>query len=163
MISTGQVISYLEMCQAEGVNLQKGMNFRLHNRLSVILMSVQPGAPYVDEIKDNGSVLIYEGHDRPHYKGSQDDPKALNQPMYNPSGSLTENGKFYEAAKAHKDAGKRAELVKVYEKIRPGIWTFNGIFKLVDAEIKQVKKRNVQVHFNFSQRRSIARYKSIGA
>ena len=142
MINAGSVISYLDMCREEGVNLQRGMNFRLRNGLSVILMSVQPGAPYVDEVRENGRVLIYEGHDAPRFKDCPD-PKTIDQPEYNPSGTLTENGKFFKAAKDHKEKGKEAEHVKVYEKIKPGIWTYNGIFKLVDAEQKQTKGRKV--------------------
>jgi hypothetical protein len=38
----GNVISYFEMCQREGSSLQRGMNFRLHGRHSVILMSIHP-------------------------------------------------------------------------------------------------------------------------
>jgi hypothetical protein len=29
MIKQGDVISYIDMCKEEGVNLQRGMNFRL--------------------------------------------------------------------------------------------------------------------------------------
>lgn len=61
----GNIISYIEMCQKEGTSLQKGMNFRLKGKHSVILMSVRPNAPYRDEVKDDGAVLIYEGHDEP--------------------------------------------------------------------------------------------------
>ena len=43
-----EVISYLEMCQREGSQLQKGMNFRLGDDHSVVLMSVRPNAPYQD-------------------------------------------------------------------------------------------------------------------
>jgi hypothetical protein len=59
----GDVISYMEMCGAIGMNLQRGMNFRLRNTESVILMSLRPGAPYADQVEDEGRVLIYEGHD----------------------------------------------------------------------------------------------------
>jgi hypothetical protein len=59
----GNVISYVEMCRIEGVSLQRGMNFRLRGRHSVILMSVRPNSPYRDEIQEEGSVLIYEGHE----------------------------------------------------------------------------------------------------
>ena len=58
MAKPGEVISYLEMCQIEGVNLQRGMNFRLHAGYSVILMSLRKGAPYADTVEDNGRVLI---------------------------------------------------------------------------------------------------------
>jgi len=59
----GEVISYMEMCSATGVNLQRGMNFRLRDVQSTILMSLRPGAPYADQVEDEGQVLIYEGHD----------------------------------------------------------------------------------------------------
>jgi hypothetical protein len=142
MLRAGQVISYLDMCHEEGVNLQRGMNFRLRNGLSVILMSVRPCAPYADEVSEDGKILIYEWHDSPKCKDSPD-PKSLDQPLYNPSGSLTENGKFFRAALEHKDKGRPAELVKVYEKINSGIWTFNGVFKLIDAWVVRSKNRKV--------------------
>ena len=59
----GDVISYKEMCAAIGVNLQRGMNFRLRESESIILMSLRPGAPYADRVEDDGRTLIYEGHD----------------------------------------------------------------------------------------------------
>jgi len=132
MIKPGDVISYLEMCRQEGVNLQRGMNFRLHGRFTVILMSVRRGAPYVDRIEGNGRVLIYEGHDVPRTK-SMPDPKRGDQPMANPSGSPTQNGLFQQAAIKYKRNPGPPELVKVYEKIYSGIWVYNGLFKLVDA------------------------------
>ena len=132
MIKPGDVISYLKMCGHEGVNLQRGMNFRLHGRYSVILMSVRRGAPYADRIEKNGQVLIYEGHDTPMSK-SVSDPKGVDQQMKNPSGSLTQNGLFYQAAIRYKRNLSKPELVKVYEKIHSGIWVYNGFFKLVDA------------------------------
>jgi len=59
MVNQGDVISYLDMCREEGVNLQRGMNFRLKGGFSVILMSLRPGAPYADRIEEDGRVLIY--------------------------------------------------------------------------------------------------------
>jgi hypothetical protein len=59
MIQPGDVVSYLEMCGEEGVNLQRGMNFHLHGEFSVILMSLRKGAPYADRVEDDGRVLIY--------------------------------------------------------------------------------------------------------
>ena len=132
MIKPGDVISYLEMCRQEGVNLQRGMNFRLHGRFSVVLMSLRRGAPYADRIEENGQFLIYEGHDIPRTK-SGPDPKRVNQPMTNPSGSPTQNGLFHQAAIRYKRNLRQPELVKVYEKIHSGIWVYNGLFKLVDA------------------------------
>ena len=63
MFKQGDVISYLEMCQYEGISLQRGMNFHLRNNITVILMSLRQNAPYADRIQENGRLLIYEGHD----------------------------------------------------------------------------------------------------
>ena len=98
----------------------------------MVLMSVRKGAPYADRIEDGGRVLIYEGHDEPRVAGGPD-PKTVNQPEYTPYGRLNQNGLFAQAARRHRDRGDEAELVHVYEKIKPNIWTFNGVFRLVDA------------------------------
>jgi len=142
MFHSGDVLSYLEMCQEEGVNLQRGMNFRLHGSASVILMSRRKNAPYSDRIEENGQILIYEGHDSPVGFGVRN-PKTIDQPMYNPSGSLTQNGLFYTAAQEYKKDSSRYELVRVYEKIHSGIWVFNGTFKLIDAWQEKSRNRNV--------------------
>jgi hypothetical protein len=128
----------MEMCQEEGVNLQRGMNFRLKGGFSVILMSLRPGAPYADRIQDDGRVLIYEGHDIPTRR-SGSNPKNVDQVAYNPGRSLTQNGLFSEAALKYKRGESEPELVKVYEKLRPGIW---GLFRLVDSwqEISNARK-----------------------
>ncbi len=132
MIRAGDIIAYLEMCGKEGVSFQRGMNFRLHGKTSVILMSLRAGAPYADRIEQDGRVLIYEGHDIPRRK-SGPNPKTVDQPMATPSGALTQNGLFYQAAVAYKSNQSQPELVRVYEKIRSGIWAYNGLFKLVNA------------------------------
>ena len=142
MLKVGEVISYLRMCSEEGINLQRGMNFRLRGKTSVILMSLRPGAPYADRIEDNGRVLIYEGHDIPR-RNNGPDPKRVDQPMFNPNGSLTQNGLFYQAAIDYKNRKRDAELVKVYEKIRNGIWVYNGLFRLIDAWQEQSNARKV--------------------
>lgn len=127
MFNVGDIISYLEMCSKEGVNLQRGMNYHLGNSYSVILMSLRSNALYADRIEDDGRVLIYEGHDIPKSKYISD-PKSVDQPMSNPSGSLTQNSLFYNIAKDHNKKGRDPELVRVYEKIRSGIWIYNGVF-----------------------------------
>jgi hypothetical protein len=139
---SGDVISYLEMCQAEGVSLQQGRNFRLRGGASVVLMSVRPGAPYADSVQEEGRVLVYEGHDQPRVRGGAD-PKSLDQVLASERGSLTHNGLFFQAATAHRDRGVPAEPVRVYEKVRSGIWVFNGTFRLVDGWAEQVGGRRV--------------------
>lgn len=128
----GDVISYLEMCQKEGVNLQAGMNFRLRSGRTVVLMSLRPGAPYEDRVEENGEVLIYEGHDEPKRKGGPD-PKTVDQPANNQSGSPTQNGRFMMAVEVFKAGRSDAEQVRVYEKLRSGIWAFAGVFRLTDG------------------------------
>jgi hypothetical protein len=142
MFKPSDVISYTEMCQYEGVNLQRGMNFHLKNNISVILMSLRRNAPYADKIMDNGRVLIYEGHDISVKLGGPN-PKIVDQPMYNPSGTLTQNGLFYHAVLKFKEDNDKFELVRVYEKIHSGIWTYNGLFKLVDAWQETNNNRHV--------------------
>ena len=95
-------------------------------------MSLRPNAPYRDRLEDGGTTLIYEGHDQPRGQGI-DNPKRLDQLLALPTGGLTQNGKFHRAAQETK-AGKRVpERVRVYEKIKPGIWIYNGMFHLVDS------------------------------
>ena len=118
------------------------MNFRLKGKHSVILMSVRKNSPYQDEITEDGTVLIYEGHDVPK-TGGITYPKQLNQPEYLSSGRLTENGKFNRAAQEFKSGTKDPDIVQVYEKIKPGIWSDNGYFHLIDSWVKSDGERNV--------------------
>ena len=105
-------------------------------------MSVRKNSPYQDEITEDGSVLIYEGHDVPKTEGVSD-PKKLDQPEFRYSGSLTENGKFSKAALEFKRGKKGPDIVQVYEKIKPGIWSDNGYFHLIDSWVKSDGERNV--------------------
>ena len=136
------ILHYNEIVQIEKMNLQKGMNFRCNPNYSILLMSTRDGAPFEDEIAADGRVLIYEGHNV--YKQYTDsDPYNVDQPRKTPKGSLTDNGKFERAALDFKENKSEAEIVRVYEKIKDGIWSFNGIFKLVDAYEKKLNNRTV--------------------
>jgi len=137
-----EIIPYLEMCQREGVSLQRGMNFELGVSHSVILMSIRPNAPYSDRFEDDGSTIIYEGHDAPRTKQVVN-PKEIDQPGKLPSGKLTQNGHFMRAAHDYRDGHRKPERVRVYEKIKQGIWSYNGIFHLVDAWQEQSNCRRV--------------------
>ena len=135
------IISYYELVGIEKQNLQRGMNYRCSKGHSVLLMSTRSNAPYDDEIAADGKILIYEGHDSD--KRYSKNPKKDDQPRFLPSGKLTDNGKFEKAALDFKNNKRSAEIVRVYEKIKDGIWSFNGIFKLVDSYQKQVDGRSV--------------------
>lgn len=95
-------------------------------------MSVRANAPYRDQLQDGGTTLIYEGHDQPQGP-SCPNPKVIDQPEHFPSGTLTQNGKFNEAAQRYKAGERGPERVRVYEKIRTGVWSYNGMFHLIDS------------------------------
>jgi len=137
-----EIIPYIEMCRREGISLQRGMNYELGGNHSVILMSVRPGAPYADRFEEEGSTLVYEGHDIPH-SSQHPDPKNYNQPEYTPSGNLAENGKFHRAAQEFRADKRPPERVRVYEKIKQGIWSYNGVFHLVDSWQEHSNGRSV--------------------
>src|SRR5271169_1045529 len=107
-IQPGDIISYMDMCRYEGASLQRGMNFRLDGRTSVILMSLRTGAPYADRVEQSGRVLVYEGHDVPRTKDGPN-PKEVDQPGLSPAGKPTQNGLFWNAALSHKNGGVPAE------------------------------------------------------
>jgi len=141
-MNASDVVSYLEMCAHFGVNLQRGMNFRLRPGESLILMSLRPGAPYADRVEEGGRVIIYEGHDIPRTQGGPD-PKSVDQPEFLPSGRLTQNGLFADAVRQYKLGRAEAEQIKVFEKIRAGIWVYNGLFRLVDVWQETSGRRQV--------------------
>ena len=105
-------------------------------------MSLRPGAPYADRVEDDGRILIYEGHDEPRRRGGPE-PKSVDQPRHQPSGRLTENGRFEDVAQRFKAGTAPPERVTVYEKIRDGLWVYNGVFQLVDAWEEPCGKRRV--------------------
>ncbi|MCW5785413.1 MAG: hypothetical protein KIT39_19035 [Nitrospirales bacterium] len=105
---------------------------RLKKKHSLILMSVRPIAPYRDVVLEDGAVLVYEGHDEPKKNGGVD-PQILDKPERRQKRPLTENGKFYKAAQAYELGEGFPDIVRVYEKIKAGIWSDNGYFHLVDS------------------------------
>jgi hypothetical protein len=136
------IITHMQMCVAEGASLQRGMNFRLHSGESVVLMSVRKGAPYHDRIEGDGSILIYEGHDAPR-RADSPPPKTIDQPLHTPHGKPTQNALFYDAAQRFLRGEQEAQVVRVYEKIKPGIWEFSGVFRLIDAWREESNGRKV--------------------
>ncbi|MBO4957037.1 MAG: hypothetical protein J6C50_04350 [Rickettsiales bacterium] len=144
-MNVGQIISYNDMTNQESFTLQKGMNFNVKNKdYHIILMSTQKNAPYKDTILPKNKTIIYEGHNiQKNHNKSGIPSNKVDQPMYTPSGTLTENGKFYNAVKTYKQYNKSPDKVKVYEKIKSGMWRYNGYFYLTDAWIENDNYRNV--------------------
>ena len=139
---SNEIISYMEMCTREGLSLQRGMNFNAAEAHSVVLSSHRPGAPYDDVLEENGTVLIYEGHDEPKTKEAPY-PKQVDQPLRAKSGKLTQNGYFHEAAQSYVRGEAAPSPVRVYEKIKAGIWSYNGVFSLVDSWTETIVNRRV--------------------
>jgi hypothetical protein len=135
------------MCSREHGSLQRGMYFRPPPGISVVLMSRRPGALYVDTLSDDGRELEYEGHDM--RREAKLDPKELDQPWALPNGGPTENGRFAEAAREYKDGKSGPALVRVYEKLRPGIWSDKGRFELIDHKYDEIGGRRT---FRFRMR-----------
>lgn len=137
-----EILSFAEMCAREnGRMLQAGMHFRAGGFYSVLLMSTRRNAPYPDSFAEGGTVLVYIGHDAPARNNA--DTRLVDQPRFNLRGGLTQNGKFFEAAMACKDGQRPAEQVRVYEKLRDGVWADNGWFLLVDAWLEEDGGRQV--------------------
>lgn len=137
------ILSYREMCDAENIQtLQRGMNFLLNPSYSVILMSRRSNAPYQDRVHDDGITIEYEGHDI-YRKSYEHNPKHEDQPDKLSTGRLTQNGLFIQAVDEYKENKRGPELVKVYEKILPGVWSLKGIFNLIDYKIVDSEKRKV--------------------
>ena len=71
------------------------------------------------------------------------DKKLVDQPMHNETGSLTENGRFVNAVINYKEEKREPAKIKVYRKIRPGVWVDMGFYDLVDTYKKFDGKREV--------------------
>ncbi|MDB6058813.1 MAG: uncharacterized protein JWO95_2657 [Verrucomicrobiales bacterium] len=137
------IFSYADLVHAEKANLQRGMNFRIRPAYSIFLMSLRKNAPYQDAVDQVTGTLIYEGHNHPKTQRCRN-PKVVDQPIVTPKGTLTENGKFFTSAMNFKNGvQKKAELIKVYEKLQDGIWSYKGFFELVDAAFVQSGRRKV--------------------
>jgi hypothetical protein len=140
-----EILTYAEMVMRERQALQAGMNFRDPPRVPIFLMSRRPNAPYADELSEDGTELVYEGHDVQRTTGI--DPKLQDQPRFTAAGRLTQNGKFAEAV----DRSATFPLVRVYEKLREGIWSDKGLFNIVRYEyVTSGTRRVFKFHLQLS-------------
>jgi hypothetical protein len=129
------------MCAVEGTRLQKGMNYRIAAAYSVLLMSIRKGARYTDSTAADGRTIVYEGHDVS--RSEAPNPKKVDQPVVTPGGKPTENTKFFEAARLAKSGEAKPERVRIYDKVRKGLWVYNGLYELVDAWAENLRGRKV--------------------
>jgi hypothetical protein len=134
-----QILSYREMCDQEDIQtLQRGMNFKLNPKYSVILMSQRRNAPYKDKVYDDGFTIEYEGHDLSNSVEMRD-PKAYDQPRITKTGKPTQNGLFALAVDEYKSGKRLPEVVRVYEKIMAGVWSEKGFSGLLIIDMKWLK------------------------
>ena len=75
--------------------------------------------------------------------GHNHNPNNYDQPEILPTGRSTQNGRFIDAVKEYKENKNASELVKVYEKIFPGVWSLKGYFDLIDYNQVYDGRRNV--------------------
>ena len=140
-MKTGIIIRYIDLCLEEGGRqIQKGMNFGLGGSYSVVLCSFEKNAPYNDEMDLDGTIK-YEGHDV--YSGNIEEKKNTDQPLKTSAGTLMENGKFFRAADAFKEGREEAAKIRVYRKLRVGVWVHMGFYDLIDAVQEYDGRRNV--------------------
>ena len=136
-----KIISYNQLVINEGgTQVQKGMNFAVKKTYSIVLMSTEKNAPYNDNMLEDG-LIEYEGHDAP--RSEKYNKKEVDQPIANASGTLTENGKFFQAAENYKEGKREPAKIKVYRRIQRGIWVDMGFYSLIDGFESSDGKRNV--------------------
>jgi hypothetical protein len=138
------IISYRELCNKINVNtIQKWMNFRIKNWLTIVLMSVREWSPYNDEIDNINNLLIYEWHDLPKTIDVYDS-KIIDQPLITKKWTLTENWKFVKSIEDFKKWLIEPEKVLVFEKLSSWIWSEKWLFQLINYKIeKDYNNRNV--------------------
>jgi len=142
-----EILSYWEMCARERKGLQRGMYFGPSPSHSIVLMSRRKDAIYEDQLSDDGLSLTYEGHDV--LRSSGFDPKEVDQSWVNSNGKPTENARFAGAAREVEQGNEQPSKVRVYEKLRDGVWSDRGLFELLSFQYKRVGKRKV---FRFQMR-----------
>lgn len=138
------IITYTELTAEENFQIQRGMNYRPNQKnYSIFLMSTRENAPYNDSFNEDKTLLFYEGEDVSG--GEVDEPKNYDQAFFTKNGNLTRNGKFFKKAEDYKYGRDEPERIKVYEKIKSGIWSDKGFFKLIDATYKESEQEDRKV------------------
>ena len=149
-----EILNYVEMCTREHRSLQRGMNFEKPPGYGIILMSRRPNAPYQDDFSSDEDELFYEGHDAPRQPGL--DPKLVDQPRRTKYGKPTQNGLFADWADHSNEGSVERAIVRVYEKLIPGIWSDKGLFDLLGYRLETSSGRRVfKFHFRQSNQTEI--------
>ena len=105
-------------------------------------MSRRHDAPYADAMSSDESILLYEGHDATR-RSDASDPKTVDQPRTTSNGRQTENGRFADWVDSSKKGRVEIAVFRVYEKMRPGVWTDRGLYLLKDYAYPVANGRRV--------------------
>lgn len=133
------ILSSAELIAREGVEFVKSMNYRGGPLLSVLLVIRRDGV-FKDVWDAARRVFLYQGHD----STTVENGKSFDQLLMYGGGALSDNGKFYKAAREFKDKVRPEPLaVQIYEKIAPGAWYDKGLFDLIDARKEEDDGRAV--------------------
>jgi len=129
-VRASALLSGGEIMEREGMELGRSMVFRdLEDRISVFLVLPREGV-FSDSWDERHHAYVFRGHDSVTVESGREKDQLA---MYE-SGRLSENGKFYKAAIAHREGSRKDPLqVQIYEKVASGVWYDKGIFNLVDA------------------------------
>jgi len=130
------------LCRRERTAHQQGMNFGLSCNHSVIFLSLLASENYRERLKYSKTTLVCGGHDATK-RASCLNPWMVDQPLKHPSGVPTQNGKFHAAAQAAKLGQRLPERVRIYERLFSCIWSYGGVFHLVDSWAERDKFRTV--------------------
>ncbi|MDA0988147.1 MAG: HNH endonuclease [Chloroflexi bacterium] len=137
-----EILSYWDMCSRQSMSLQRGMYFRLPPGHGVILMSRRRNAPYADSLSQDETILFYEGHDVRRDENTPD-PNVLDQPRFETNNRPTQNGLFAAWVDDFKQGKVLPAIFRVYEKMRPGVWTDRGLYILKDYRFRPGGQRMV--------------------
>jgi hypothetical protein len=153
------ILSTNELLAREGVNLQKGMNYRKDGPLlSVFLVLPSHEGEYKDAWDPQTDTYTYLGHDSTTIEAGG---RSHDQLLMYTDGKLTDNGKFYKVANEFKDDLRASPLqIQVYEKLDPGVWYDKGVFDLIGARSVNEEGRKV---FKFDLRPANASHDRIFA
>lgn len=135
-------IVFADLCRREGVYFQRGMYFGPPARRPVLLVTNRGRNPYDDWLGAGGETLIYHGHNAER-SAQTPFPQLVDQPLATRRGRPTQNGLFFEAARAFRDGRGGAVQVAVYRKLRSGVWLDLGEFQLIDAWMEWDGRRRV--------------------
>ena len=138
MIAEGdKLFTRTEVHKREGKTIYN-MHFGHGEPYSVVLMSVQPDAPY-DDVKAQNGIIIYQGHDNAEVEKSR--RKLVDQTLtfY---GDPNPNSHFFNEARRY-ETGEITipRAVKVYEKFGTSYWAERGFYALTKVTFESDDKR----------------------